>query len=115
MEHVALKHVIGHDFVESDMLISHKFINQFRKLLILLLEARKLQLCRLLALSKLLKLARSLARRHPLLFIVPVRLIEVIQSFVSDLLTIVTDAKLVRPSANSCHCLIKLLNKALIH
>ena len=115
VEHVALEHVVGHNLVESHVLLSHQLIDQLSKLRVLLLKARKLQLCRLLELLELFKVCRRLARIHSLLFIVAVGPVEVGQSFVSDLLTIVADAELVRPSADRVHRLIKLLNELLVH
>lgn len=57
-----------------------------------------------------------MARVHRLLLLVAyMRPVEVSQRFISDFLTIIADAELVRPSAHLTSCRIKLLNELHVH
>ena len=116
MENVALLHVVCNDPIESHMLLSQQFIDQLRQLRILLLKARELQLSSLFELSKLFHFGGCLTRvQRFLLLVAYMRPVEVSQRFVSDFLTIIADAELVRPSAHLTSCHIKLLNELHVH
>ena len=115
VEHVALEHVVGHNLVQRHVLLGHQLVDQFSQLRVLLLEARKLQLCRLLQLSELFEVCGRLARIHSLFFVVGESLVEVSQSFVSDLFTVIADSELVRPGADRVYRLIQLLDELLVH
>ena len=101
MEHVALQHVLGNDLVKSSVLILHETLDQLTQLRVLLLKAREFQLGGLFNLSELFKrLWIAGVCRASLLFKDIERLHEVIICLISDLLTIIADAELIRPRSD---------------
>lgn len=115
VELMALEHVVGNNFVERDMLIFEQLFNKLIQSRVLLLKARKFQLCCLFGLSELFERARVLRDLLAIFLKVSVSFVEIYQSLVPNLFTIITDSELIRPSSDLGYGVLKLLNKVHVH